>query len=255
MASELRHAAIVAGGLGSRARGMTGDTIPKALLPVAGVPILFRQLAVLAREGVSHVTVLAGHLGSQLAPALAAEAARLSLTVAVMVEKEPLGTAGCLTALNVPEDTLIVYGDMLFDLDLERLAGAHGAGAAELTIVAHPNDHPETSDLVVERNGLARAILPRGAPRLADQRNLVPAGLYLAAPAFFRGLVPGVKTDMIHDVLPARIAGGARIGVYNTPEYLRDVGTPARHALAETDIHSGRVTKFAPKPLRHLFRY
>lgn len=246
MASRLRHAAIVAGGLGSRAHGMTGDAIPKALLPVAGVPILFRQLSVLAREGVSHVTVLAGHLGGQLATAVEAEARRLSLVVSVLVEKGPLGTAGCLTALTPSEDTLIVYGDMLFDLDLQRLAEAHGA--AELTIVAHPNDHPETSDLVVEQGGLARAVLPKAAPRAADQRNLVPAGLYLAAPAFFRGLVAGVKADMIHDVLPARIAAGAAIGVYNTPEYLRDVGTPSRHALAEADIREGRVEA---QSLRH----
>ena len=241
MAFRLRHAAIVAGGLGSRAQGLTGDAIPKALLPVAGVPILFRQLAVLAREGITNVTVLAGHLGAQLAPAVEAEARRLSLAVSVLVEKEPLGTAGCLTALDICEDILIVYGDMLFDLDLERLAAAQAAGGAELTIVAHPNDHPETSDLVVERGGLARAILAKGAPREGDQRNLVPAGLYLAAPVFFRGLVPRVKADMIHDVLPERMAAGAMIGVYNSPEYLRDVGTPARHALAEADIRAGRV--------------
>src|SRR5689334_5309448 len=69
MASDtLRHATIIAGGIGSRAHGMTRDRIPKALLPVAGVPILFRQLQVLAREGIAAVTVLAGHLGDQLAP-------------------------------------------------------------------------------------------------------------------------------------------------------------------------------------------
>jgi mannose-1-phosphate guanylyltransferase/phosphomannomutase len=240
MASSVRHAAIVAGGLGSRARGMTGDAIPKALLPVAGMPILFRQLTVLAGEGVRHVTILAGHLGNQLAPAVA-EAGRLSLTVVVLVEKAPLGTAGCLAALDPSDNTLIVYGDMLFVLDLARLAAAHRAKGAELTIVAHPNDHPGTSDLVVERDGLARAILPNGMPRNPDQRNLVPAGLYLASPAFLHALVPGAKSDMIHDVVPARIAAGGIIGVYNTPEYLRDVGTPARHALAEEDIRSGRV--------------
>ena len=243
MASSLRHAAIIAGGLGTRAHAMTGDAIPKALLPVAGTPILFRQLAVLAREGVSHVTVLAGHLGGLIAPALEAEAARLSLTATVIREEAPLGTAGCLTALDVTGDTLIVYGDMLFDMDLARLAGAHGDSGGELTIVAHPNDHPQTSDLVVARGGLARAILPKGAARAADQRNMVPAGLYLASPAFFAGLAAGAKADMIHDVLPARIAAGRIIGVYDTAEYLRDVGSPARHAVAEEDLRAGRVER------------
>ena len=43
------HAVIIAGGLGTRAHAMTGDRIPKALLPVAGVPIVFRQMRVLRR--------------------------------------------------------------------------------------------------------------------------------------------------------------------------------------------------------------
>ena len=208
MASEIPHATIIAGGIGSRAHGMTGDRIPKALLPVAGIPIVYRQLEVLAREGVRAVTVLAGHLGDQLKTAMAGEAARLSITIDVVVEKEPLGTAGCLTALGAKtqdarQGTLIVYGDMLFDMDLKRLAAFHARQGAMLTIVAHPNDHPDTSDLLVARDGIVSRILPAKTPRDGDFRNLVPAGLYLAGPAFLNALKPGLKADMIHDVLPA----------------------------------------------------
>src|SRR3954471_7786109 len=244
MGNTLDHATIIAGGIGSRAHGMTGDRIPKALLPVAGVPIVFRQLEALAREGIRAVTVLAGHLGEQLAPALAEPAARLGLSIDVMVENEPLGTAGCLTALtHRGRDTLIVYGDMLFEMDLSRLAAFHRRRRAMLTIIAHPNDHPQTSDLLVERDGLVRTILPAKAPRHGDYRNLVPAGLYLAGAEFLAQLAPGTKADMIHDVLPRLIAQGKAIATYNTPEYLRDVGTPARHALAEGDIVAGRVER------------
>src|SRR4051812_28184733 len=120
MVSDLSHAIIIAGGLGSRAHVMTGDRIPKALLPVAGKPILFRQLEVLAREGVREVTILAGHLGDQLSPAIGA-AGITSPKVTVMVEGEPLGTAGCLAVLKgLKHNSLIVYGDMLFDMDLSR---------------------------------------------------------------------------------------------------------------------------------------
>ena len=60
------HAAVIAGGFGTRAASMTADRFPKALLPVAGVPIIFRQMRVLRREGVTRLSVLAGHLGDQL---------------------------------------------------------------------------------------------------------------------------------------------------------------------------------------------
>jgi histidinol-phosphate phosphatase family protein len=235
-------AAIVAGGFGTRASRMTAERIPKALLPVAGVPIIFRQMHVLRREGVTRLSVLAGHLGDRLQQALAPEAATLGLALRVIVEQAPLGTAGCLAALNSSiDDSLIVYGDILFDIALAPLREFHRGKRPLLTIVAHPNDHPRTSDLIVERDGLVKAILPRGRPRECDYRNLVPAGVYLASPAFFATIAPGEKADMICDFLPALVASGAKIAVYNTPEYLRDVGTPARHELAERDLIAGRV--------------
>ena len=59
--------------------------------------------------------------------------------------------------------------------------------------------------------------------------------------AFFAELGFGTPADMILDVLPRLLARGAPVAVYNTPEYLRDVGSPARHALAERDIAAGRL--------------
>src|SRR5215467_14354303 len=145
------HAVIIAGGLGTRARTMTGDQIPKALLPVAGVPIVFRQLRMLRREGIVDVTVLAGHLGARLIAPLAVEARSLGIAIDVRVEMEPLGTAGCLTALGAAKgDVLLVSGDMVFDMALDALTQFHSSIGATFTIIAHPNDHPRTSDLVEE---------------------------------------------------------------------------------------------------------
>lgn len=239
------HAAIVAGGMGTRAAGMTASRIPKALLLVGGVPIIFRQMRVLKREGVTRVSVLGGHLGDQFAAALAPEAVTLGLALSIIVEPTPLGTAGCLTALDPEADeTLLVYGDMLFDMALAPLWEFHRRQRALLTVVAHPNDHPRTSDLIVEENGFVKAILPRGQTRKDDYRNLVPAGIYLASPAFFTQIKPVTKADMAYDVLPALVASGARLAAYNSPEYLCDIGTPTRHELAERDLIAGRVGAF-----------
>ena len=117
------QAAIIAGGLGTRATEMTSGRIPKALLPVAGVPIIFRQMRVLRREGISQVSVLAGHLGDRLERDLAPEAAVLELSLQVIVEPEPLGTAGCLTALApVTEDILIVISLLRVRLEFGHTA-------------------------------------------------------------------------------------------------------------------------------------
>jgi mannose-1-phosphate guanylyltransferase / phosphomannomutase len=243
--ADLMHAVIITEGQGTRAAAMTGDRIPKALLPVAGVPIIIRQMRVLRREGVTRLSVLAGHLGDHLRPALAPEAAALGLELEIIVESKPLGTAGGLTTLDpgAPE-TVIVYGDLLFDIALAPLREFHLRKNALITVVAHPNDHPRSSDLIVARDGLVQEILPRGRPRSHDHRNLVPAGLYLAAPAFFAALETGTKADMINDVLPRLIAAGLPIAAYDTPEYLCDIGSPPRLALAERDLQAGRVEGF-----------
>ncbi len=236
------HAVIIAGGLGTRARAMTGDRIPKALLPVGGIPIVFRQMRVLRREGIARLTVLAGHLGAQLAGPLGEEARNLGLVLDIRVEAEPLGTAGCLAALAPSDgDALLVYGDMLFDVALAPLADFHRAQQALITIVAHPNDHPRTSDLIRARDGRVTALLPRELPRTRDERNLVPAGLYLASAGFFARIAPGRKLDMVRDVLPRLVAAGERVAAYDTPEYMRDVGTETRHAAAERDLARGTV--------------
>ena len=174
------------------------------------------------------------------------------MSLEIVVERMPLGTAGCLTALPPDQqDILIIYGDMLFDITLAPLLDLHRRKAALLTVVAHPNDHPRTSDLVVERDLIVQKIIPHGTAREHDSRNLVPAGIYLASAAFAAGLEPGTKADMIKDVLPRLVAAGSPIAVYNTPEYLRDTGSPARHGLAERDLLADRVqplNKDHPRP-------
>src|SRR5262245_382348 len=158
-------AIIVAGGLGTRARGMTGDRLPKAMLEVAGAAIIVRQLGLLAREGIERVIVLAGHLGSSLRNTLLPAGGRLGLQVTVSIEREPRGTAGSLDTVRDAigrEDFLVIYGDIVFDVCLSRLFEFHRRHRATATIVAHPNDHPETSDLLAAGpDGRVTAVLPR----------------------------------------------------------------------------------------------
>jgi histidinol-phosphate phosphatase family protein len=221
---------------------MTAGRMPTALLPVAGVPIIFRQLRVLRREGITHVTVLAGPLGDQLSGPLGEETRALGLALELRIETEPLGTAGCLSGLApAGEGALLVYGDMLFDLALAPLQDLHRAQQALVTVVVHPNDHPRTSDLIRERDGLVTAVLPRDVARTRDERNLAPAGIYRVASDFFSRIPARQKLDMIRDLLPSLITSGERIAAYNTPEYMRDVGSPERHAAAERDVAGGLV--------------
>ena len=235
-------AAIVAGGKGTRIRSMTGNRIPKALVPVAGTPIVFRQMDLLVRSGVTDVAVIAGHLAEQLRLAMTPHAAALGLGLRFFVEREARGTAGGLLAAREylsGDEFLVLYGDIAVEMDLARLVSFHRAAAAVATIVAHPNDHPHESDLLAtDGEGHVTAVLPRATRGPGHYRNLVPAGVYCVSPGIFHYLEPDVKQDFIRDVFPRMLQDGATVCAYNTPEYLRDMGTPGRYAMVERDIET-----------------
>jgi len=245
-APPITKAIIVAGGQGTRIRSISGDAIPKALVPVAGEPIVFHQLRLLARYGVRQVAFLAGHLAAALQAGVEPFAETLGLTTAFFVEPQPLGTAGGLRQAQswlTDDDCYVLYGDTAVDMDLPRLAEFHRRRSAAITVVAHPNDHPQTSDLLeVAADQKITAVLPRRNRPAGDYRNLVPAAVYCLSARGLDYVTPQAKEDLIYDVVP-RIAAAGAAYVYNTPEYLRDMGTVERYAMVERDLQSGLVAR------------
>jgi histidinol-phosphate phosphatase family protein len=248
-------AAIIAGGKGTRIRPLAGDLLPKALLPAAGRPVVFHQLELLARYGVREVAVLAGHQADALGEAMRPEARRLGMNLEFFVEPEPLGTAGGLPAARdflAGSDFFVIYGDMLVDMDLSRLAQFHGQRRALATIVAHPNDHPHESDLLrIDAQARVLEILPRRSRPEGYYRNLVPAAVYCLSPGIFDVIQPRAKQDFIGDLFPSLLGREAGVYAYATPEYLRDLGTPGRNATVQEDLESGLVQRLhfsRPRP-------
>jgi len=239
----ISKAVIAAGGLGTRIRAVTGDALPKALLPIAGEPVIFRQMQLLAEYKVEHVIVLAGHLADALRNSVETEAERLKLRLDVLVESQPLGTAGGLAAARAllgNEHYYFLCGDIAVHMDLDRLQAVHIGSLAAATVVVHPNDHPHDSDLIaVDEHDCITAIMPRGTRPPGYYRNLVFGSIYCLSPRVTAFVENEKKQDLNNDVLPHMLAVGERLRAYNTPEYLRDVGTAERLALVERDIASG----------------
>lgn len=237
------RAIIIAGGAGTRIRSISGDLIPKALVPVAGRPIVAWQLELLARHGIREVAICAGHLAGALQAGMEPLAREAGVTLTFFVETEPRGTAGGLLAARAfvgREDFFVLYGDVAVEMDLARLMAFHREKGALATVVCHPNDHPHESDLLrVGDDDRVLEVLPRKGRPAGFYRNLVPAAVYCLSPSALEFIEPGVRRDFIGDVLPRMIREGAAVFAYNTPEYLRDMGTPERYARVESDLERG----------------
>ena len=128
-----RRAVVLAGGKGTRLLPYT-TVLPKPLLPVGDRPILEIVLRRLGEAGFGRITISVGHL-AELIQAVCGNGARWGLHLDYAIEDEPLGTIGPLACIDaLPENFLVMNGDVLTDLDLNALWNDHVAGGSALTV-------------------------------------------------------------------------------------------------------------------------
>lgn len=234
---------ILAGGRGTRLGELTKD-IPKPMVPLLGKPLLQYQIELLVRYGFKEVILIVNHLSQPIKDHFG-EGADFGIKISYHQEEKPLGTVGGIKDLEdeLTEDFLVLYGDVMMEMDLNRLVRFHKAKGSEATLVVHPNDHPYDSDLVeMDEDGLIINVLPK--PHSSDliYHNMVNAAVYVLSPAIFPFLEKGKKADFGKDIFP-RVFEDLKIFGYNTPEYLKDMGTPDRLEHVGHDVQSGKVKR------------
>lgn len=135
------HAVVLAGGRGVRLRPYT-TRLPKPLVPIGDEhAILDIVLHQLSAAGFDHVTLAIGFLG-QLVKAYIGDGDRFGLRVDYWDEVRPLGTMGPLVAHRdeLPEQVLVINGDVLTDLDLASVMAGHAGSCAPLTVCTYRRD-------------------------------------------------------------------------------------------------------------------
>lgn len=238
-------AVILAGGKGTRL-AERAKGLPKPLVEVNGKALVDYQLELLARYGASEVVLLCGY-GAEAVRAHCGDGSRWKLKLKYVNEAAPLGTAGAVVAAvdALPEEFLVLYGDTVLDVDLERFGRAHQESGAAGTLFLHPNDHPWDSDLV-ECNASGKILAIHGYPH-PEGRNLpnqVNAALYFLQAGLLRGIaVPEKPLDFAKHLFPQLLKQGAHLHGYRSPEYIKDAGTPERLDTVERDLRSGLVAR------------
>ncbi len=236
-------AVIIAGGLGTRLNAIS-TTVPKILTPIEGRPLLDYQLRLLTQYNITTVYLMLGHLSKPVLDYIQ-DGSQWGLTIHTCIEEKPLGTAGCLHGLKPQptDDLLVIYGDIMVNMDLEKLHQFHITSKADITLVVHPNDHPYDSDLVeVNDQHRIHKIHPKPHSKGLIYQNLVNAGVYLLSPKIRHEIPTDKSTDLAKDIFP-RLLDRMNVYAYNTPEYIKDMGTVDRLDKVTTDIQSGRVTR------------
>ena len=214
------------------------------MVPVAGKPVLQYQFEMLARQGFREVVLSINHRGDQIRD-FAGDGSQFGLHITYLEETAPLGTAGGLKELEtiLHDDFLVLYGDVMMYMDLNRLVGFHHAKKAAATLVVHPNDHPHDSDLLdIDSNERVTAFHAKPHEPGRYYRNLVNAAVYVFSPRIFPYILSGQKQDFGKDIFPGMVHT-LPVFAYNTTEYLKDMGTPDRLDSVAADITSGKVER------------
>ncbi|MBS1486947.1 MAG: HAD-IIIA family hydrolase [Bacteroidetes bacterium] len=235
------QAVILAGGQGTRIRSVDAGT-PKSMLPIGGKPLLQHQIEWLKSYGIKEVILLVNHLKEPII-SFFQNGEKWGIGISYYEEATPLGTVGGVKEIEnkIKGDFLLLYGDVMADMDIHRLQQFHSSKKSDCTLVVHPNDHPHDSDLVdMDAEERINAFHPKPHDATRYYRNLVNAGVCIFSPAIFPFLQKGVKADFGKDIFPTLVNRINMFG-YNTTEYLKDMGTPERLEKVNQDFLSGKV--------------
>jgi NDP-sugar pyrophosphorylase family protein len=230
----VRQAVILAGGQATRMRPYTDDR-PKAMVEVAGAPILEHQLKWLASSDVRSVVlsvgyradVIRGHVG---------DGSGYGLDVAYAVENEPLGRGGGLrfaaSQLPHPEEAwFAMNGDVLSRFPMADLAAQHHRLKATATIALAPY-----------RSNWGLAELEGNLVRGFVQSPLLPywinAGIYAMSPEVV-SLLPE-KGDHEDSTFPSLAVAG-KLGAFKIEGYWRGIDTVKDVKEATAELLSGAV--------------
>lgn len=240
---------IMAGGRGTRITSVAKD-IPKPMIRIEGKPILEREIECLREQGYNDIIMTVSHMGniimdyfgdgSGISPCTGKP---FGVHIEYFFEEVPLGNAGALFQIKdkLTEDFLLLNADAMFDVDFNRFVAFHKEKGGLVTLFTHPNNHPYDSGLIIaDENGCVEKWLAKEDDRNGYFRNRVNAGLHVMSPKILEAEITTEKIDLDRQLLKP-LCGSGQMFVYDSPEYVKDMGTPDRYEAVCEDVKAGRV--------------
>lgn len=232
---------IMAGGKGTRISSVASD-IPKPMIEIQGKPVLEREIECLRTQGFTDIIITVSHLGNIIMDYFK-DGSDFGVNIEYFFEKEPLGNAGALYQIKdkLTEDFLLLNADAIFDVDFNRFVEYHKEKGGLVTLFTHPNSHPYDSGLIIaDESGSVLKWLAKEDERPEYYRNRVNAGLHVISPKILEAEINTPKIDLDRQLLKP-LAGSGQMFVYDSPEYVKDMGTPERYQSVCADYAAGRV--------------
>lgn len=227
-----KRAVILAGGKGTRLRPYT-VVLPKPLMPIGEYPILEVIVRQLARQGFTHLTMAVNHQ-AEIIKAFFMDGAKWGLKIDYSLEDKPLGTMGPLKLLtNLPENFLIMNGDILTDLNYAKFFDNHVAAENLFTVSSHLREQQvDYGVLVPDQGGVLRAFNEK--PKFQYE---VSMGVNMMNQRALE-LIPDNQPYGFDDLMLDLISADKPAMVRRYEGYWLDIGRPDDYAQAIEEFES-----------------
>ncbi|MGB5932989.1 MAG: nucleotidyltransferase family protein [Anaerolineae bacterium] len=232
-------AMILAAGEGTRLRPLT-NMIPKPMLPVGGKPLLEHTICWLRTHGIEQVAINLHH-GPWLTQAYLGDGSAWGVRITYSLEDRLLGTAGAVKKLqSYFDDTfVVVYGDVLTNMDLTTLVSFHQAKGGGATIALYRVENPSACGLI-ELDGEGKLLRFVEKPPPEDVfTDLASTGVFVMEPRVLDRIPVDTFYDFGHHLFPALLTEGVPLYGYPTDTYLVDIGTMEKYRQAQLDVREG----------------
>jgi NDP-sugar pyrophosphorylase family protein len=242
-------AMVLAAGQGTRLHPLTEQT-PKALVPVAGRPMIDYSLLLLKRYGIRDIVINLHHLGDQIENYLG-DGKPLGLQITYSKEPELLDTGGGLLKAKpfLQDGTFIVINtDVLIDLSLSELIAFHKEKGAAATLVLRPDPLADQyGSMEIDGDGrIHRFLQARISTTVSGPTTtLMFTGVQVLEPTVFSYMeaVNGVRRfSTTKDTYPRMLLHQERLFGFRFDGFWHDVGTASRINEAEKSLSAGKAT-------------
>ncbi len=231
------------GGVGSRLKPLT-ENMPKPLIKLLNRPILDFVIEKLINIGVTDISISLGFMANEIIEFC--ENKNYKAELKYYIETKPLGTAGgvknCIKKSQ--EDVLILSGDNIFDIDLEKLIDFHTDCNADITVCAAYCTDPREYGVIIKDDDNSIVSFIEKPTWEQSESFLVNTGIYILKGEIL-DLIPENRIyDFSNDLFPEIFKSDKNFLCYESNAYWGDMGEfPAYRKITE-DILSDKVNNF-----------
>lgn len=239
---------VMAGGFGTRLRPLTNN-LPKPMVPMANRPMMEHIIELLKKNSITDLTALLYFQPEMISDRLG-DGSAFGVKLGYITLTVDLGTAGAVGSamrqLGGDETTLIISGDVLTDIDLNRAVEFHRERGSVATIVLTRVENPLPFGIVItDEDGRIKRFLekPSWGEVFSDTIN---TGIYILEKRVLDYIPEDTEFDFSKDLFPLLLEKGEPIFGYTAEGYWKDVGSLEEYRTANMDILNGAVTVDTP---------